>query len=231
MEQFFYGDNVAQHYDVYLSDTMTNPTWIVLVHGGYWREKFDKHMMDPMIDALSEEGYGIINIEYRRGPEHPWSTPSEDIHAALKHFKSSKFAPDKCIGLGHSVGGQLVLLNHKDFDAVVALAPVTDVLYTLHHQLGQNAATEYFDTRDTNILKTASPITQLPIETETLIIHGYNDTSVHIDTSLSLVHENYHKGEYITFYALPFLDHLECINPRGTHFPLLCAWLKQFSLS
>lgn len=34
MEQLFYGDNVAQHYDVYLSDTMTNPTWIVLVHGG-----------------------------------------------------------------------------------------------------------------------------------------------------------------------------------------------------
>lgn len=231
MEQCFYGSNQAQHYDVYLNESMTNPTWIALVHGGYWREKFDKHMMNTMIEALSEAGYAIINIEYRRGAQHPWPTPSDDLHAAIQHFKSSKFNPEKLIGLGHSVGGQLVLLNHQNFDAIAALAPVTDVLYTLHHQLGHNAVAEYFDTRATNILKVASPLTQLPIETETLIIHGYNDTSVHIDTSLSLVHENYQKGGYTTFYALPYLDHLECINPEGAHFSLLCAWLKQFSLS
>lgn len=231
MEQLTYGSHQDQHYDIYVNPNSQSTTWIALIHGGYWREKFDKHMMDPLIDALIDAGYSVINIEYRRGQSHTWPAPSDDVHDAIQHFRNSQFAPRKIISIGHSVGGQIVLLRHTDFDAIVALAPVTDVLYTLHNHLGQDAVPEYFDTHNTNALKVASPLTQLPVETDTLLIHGYNDTSVHIDTSISYVHENYRKGYFTTFYALPYLDHLDCINPEGAHFHLMLSWLKQFATS
>ncbi|UDV06558.1 S9 family peptidase [Staphylococcus pseudintermedius] len=64
--------------------------------------------------------------------------------AAIQHFKTSTYQPRQLVGIGHSVGGQLVLLNAKLFDQIVALAPVTDVLYTLHQHLGQDAADRIF---------------------------------------------------------------------------------------
>ncbi|UXU59133.1 alpha/beta hydrolase family protein [Staphylococcus agnetis] len=229
MESYMYGTHQAQHYDVYLNESAENTTWLALVHGGYWREKFDKHMLNPLIDAFIDAGFSIINIEYRRGPKHQWPIPANDVHEALNHFKHTSYAPKRIVGIGHSVGGQLVLLNHRDLDALVGLAPVSDVLYTLHHHLGQDAVAEYFETRATKLLRQASPITQLPISCDALIVHGFNDNAVHIDTSISFIHENYQKGHYITFYALPYLDHLDCINPEGTHFKLLLSWLKQFA--
>lgn len=229
VEQLQYGQHQDQHIDIYRNHDVQHDKWIVLIHGGYWRNQFDKHMMNPYIDALIDVGFSVANVEYRRGSEHEWPIPKDDIRNAVETFKQSKYHPSQLIGIGHSVGGQLALLNDLLFDCIVALAPVTDVLYTLHHHLGQDAVPEYFNPTSTHVLKDASPIMQTPIQTDTLIIHGYNDTSVHIDTSLSYVQENYKKGTYITLYALPHLDHLDCINPEAMHHDMLLKWLNHRS--
>lgn len=226
VEQLQYGSHSDQHIDVYPHESNKSDHWIVLVHGGYWRSRFDKQIMNPYIDALVNEGYSVVNVEYRRGPENAWPIPNEDVASAIETFKNSDYRPKQLIGIGHSVGGQLVLLNHHLFDHIVALAPVTDVLYTLHHHLGQDAAAEYFKDASTHVLKDASPLMQTPVEPDTLIIHGYNDTSVHIDTTLSYVQENYKHDMFITLYALPYLDHLDCINPEAVHHEMLLNWLK-----
>ncbi len=226
VEQIEYGTHEDQHYDVYENQQAQFNAWIVLIHGGYWRQKYSKSMMDPYIDFFIDSGYSVVNIEYRRGSEHPWPCPTEDVAQAVSHFKDSNYAPTQVIGIGHSVGGQLALLQADLFNQIVALAPVTDILYTLHQHLGQDAVAEYFNTSATHTLREASPLTQTPIDVETLIIHGFNDTSVHIDTTLSYVQENYKYGHYMTLYALPYLDHLDCINPTATHQNMLLEWLS-----
>ncbi|EOC9198926.1 alpha/beta fold hydrolase [Staphylococcus pseudintermedius] len=225
VKQISYGAHEDQHYDVYDNEQKTSQAWIVLIHGGYWRQKYSKAMMDLMIDTLIEAGYAVVNVEYRRGTAHPWPIPSDDVAAAIQHFKTYTYQPRQLVGIGHSVGGQLVLLNAKLFDQIVALAPVTDVLYTLHQHLGQDAAAEYFDSSSTHTMRAASLLMQAPIDVDTLIVHGFNDTSVHMDTTLSYVQENYKHGQYLTLYALPYLDHLDCINPGATHLNMLLEWL------
>ncbi|MBI5974117.1 alpha/beta hydrolase [Staphylococcus canis] len=227
VKQLKYGEHEDQHIDIYQNENQKSEAWIVLVHGGYWRERFDKTLMDAYVDSFIGFGFSVINVEYRRGQSHEWPIPKEDVALALQQFKQSEFKPKQLIGIGHSVGGQLVLLNHELLDHVVGLAPVTDVLYTLHHHLGRDAAAEYFNPASTHVLKDASPIMQTPIETDTLIIHGYNDTSVHIDTTLSYVQENHKQGTSVTLYALPYLDHLDCINPEAIHHPMLIDWINQ----
>ncbi len=74
-------------------------------------------------------------------------------------------------------------------------------------------------------MRATSPLMQAPIDVDTLIVHGFNDTSVHMDTTLSYVQENYKHGQYLTLYALPYLDHLDCINPGATHLNMLLEWL------
>jgi len=39
---------------------------IVLVHGGYWRERFDRTTLTPVACDLAARGYLAWNIEYRR---------------------------------------------------------------------------------------------------------------------------------------------------------------------
>ncbi|ARJ51368.1 alpha/beta hydrolase [Staphylococcus lutrae] len=173
VQQIAYGTHRDQHYDVYHNETNTLNSWLVLVHGGYWRQKYDKTLMDPMIDFLIESGYSVVNIEYRRGTSHPWPIPSEDVAAAVEHFKVSEYQPQHLVGIGHSVGGQLVLLNATLFQQVIAFAPVTDVLYTHHQHLGQDAVVEYFDTVSTHTLCAASPLMQAPTQSKIELRHDY----------------------------------------------------------
>ncbi|WP_242680318.1 hypothetical protein [Staphylococcus sp. 191] len=52
VEQIEYGTHENQHYDVYENQQAQFNAWIVLIHGGYWRQKYSKSMMDPYIDFL-----------------------------------------------------------------------------------------------------------------------------------------------------------------------------------
>lgn len=93
VKQISYGAHEDQHYDVYDNEQKTSQAWIVLIHGGYWRQKYSKAMMDLMIDTLIEAGYAVVNVEYRRGTAHPWPIPSDDVAAAIQHFKTSTYQP------------------------------------------------------------------------------------------------------------------------------------------
>lgn len=80
VKQISYGAHEDQHYDVYDNEQKTSQAWIVLIHGGYWRQKYSKAMMDLMIDTLIEAGYAVVNVEYRRGTAHPWPIPRSPMY-------------------------------------------------------------------------------------------------------------------------------------------------------
>jgi acetyl esterase/lipase len=144
MERVYYGDAEEQFFEVCAHDDKSDK-WLILVHGGYWRQKHSKENIKDLFEKLDSKGFNVVTIEYRRG-EHGWPTPNEDVSAALTKFKQSDFykGNQEIILIGHSVGGQLALLNEAAVDRVIALAPVTDVPFTYDEGLGQNAAKVYF---------------------------------------------------------------------------------------
>lgn len=227
MKELYYGDHEEQLIDIYEApDALAehDDKWLVLIHGGYWRQKYDRSLYDSFVEMLTREGYNVANVEYRRG-EHRWPTPEEDVKKALEAFKSSEFVKDnqEIILIGHSVGGQLVLNNADEADRIVALAPVTDVPYTKEHGLGENAVIEYFGDVTDAALEAASPMSRLPLKTKTLIIQGFNDSGVKAASTLAYVSQN--DTHNIDLYAFGHLGHMQCLEPKGRHIDLMLEWI------
>ncbi|MCP6646252.1 hypothetical protein NL493_29330, partial [Klebsiella pneumoniae] len=74
-------------------------------------------------------------------------------------------------------------------------------------------------------LYAASPISRLPLNTKTLIIHGFDDTQVEIDTTIDYVTKN--TENTIDLYAFSSLAHMDNIEPEGRHFDLMLEWVDQ----
>ncbi len=55
----------------------------VLVHGGYWRSRWESDLMEPLAAALADRGWATWNVEYRRPDDHTWDATTADVTAAL----------------------------------------------------------------------------------------------------------------------------------------------------
>lgn len=116
---------------------------VVLVHGGFWREQWDREHARPAAAALAEHGVTVLLPEYRRVPGDPDATV-EDVRAALALVPA-----DRDVTLtGHSAGGQLALWAASAcppprLQRVVGLAPVADLAGSDRLDLGDGAARSF----------------------------------------------------------------------------------------
>ena len=104
---------------------------IVMIHGGFWRARYDLTHASHACAALVRAGLAVANLEYRRVGDSGGGRPNtfEDVvdgfTAACAHFDKSA----RVVLLGHSAGGHLALRLAGEKYAmrgVVALAPVAD---------------------------------------------------------------------------------------------------------
>lgn len=231
VERLPYGDENDQHITLGMPTGRVPRAAAALVHGGYWRERFTSSLMSPVEEMLLAAGWMTINIEYRRGPDNPWPIPSDDVGDALS--TAAKIADDSGVGgrlvsIGHSVGGQLVLLNHRSVDAVVALAPVTDTARVYTEGLGDDAAQEYFQTSPTshpNLYRAASPISTSPPTVPTLIVQGMLDDRVppqHTESYLRAVDAR----SRIEVLHSSGAGHIDLIDPDAEHWKSTVKWMS-----
>lgn len=203
----------------------------VLVHGGYWRERFTAELMDPIVEDLSRRGWATANVEYRRGPQAVWPAPLGDVRAgcaAVAAWAQEEGIAGPLIGVGHSVGGQLALLTGAPLDGVVALAPVTDAVRTYAEKLGDDAAAEYFRATPAQAPERyagASALAQLPVGRPTLLVHGGDDDRVPVGHSLDFLGAALAAGDAVTGLILPRLSHLAAIDPTAEHWPAVADWM------
>jgi acetyl esterase/lipase len=113
---------------------------VVVVHGGYWREEFDRVHAGPQCVGLAEAGYAVAAIEYRRtGSGSGWDELSADVLAALGQVgglvaEAAERAgvavdPQRSVLVGHSAGGQLVAwAATRDLPGVVGAVSLAGVL-------------------------------------------------------------------------------------------------------
>jgi acetyl esterase/lipase len=122
-----YGPDPSQFGELSVPDGAGPWPVVVVVHGGFWRARYDLTLGRPLADDLVRRGFAAWNIEYRRvGNGGGWPETALDVAAAVDLLASfgTPSAPDgtdrqaqgtdtvsldltRVIGLGHSAGGHL----------------------------------------------------------------------------------------------------------------------------
>ena len=70
------GPEQTDVYDVWepRGDDAARGITVALVHGGFWREQYDRAHQSPLAEALARDGFTIASLEYPRigMPEGGW---------------------------------------------------------------------------------------------------------------------------------------------------------------
>lgn len=118
LERIAYGDDPLQFGDLYLPDaaaTAESLPVVVLIHGGFWRNRYGLDLMAPLAADLANRGYAAWNVEYRRvGDEGGgWPGTLTDVAAAIDLLAGVAATHGLDLGrvavVGHSAGGHLAL--------------------------------------------------------------------------------------------------------------------------
>jgi acetyl esterase/lipase len=184
---------------------------VVAIHGGYWKPEHDREHMRPLSKALAESGLDVALVEYRRIPGDPDATIAD-----IKEILSS-LSPRRLVLLGFSAGGQLALIAAPDcdrVDAVIALAPVTDLVRSEREELGESAVKNWLGQTaiDRSDLDPTS-ITSFDIPIR--IFHGIDDQRVPIEHSRDYVEKMQELDIDAQLMELPGLGHFELMDPAG----------------
>lgn len=211
-----YGDDSDQILEFYGESQHVKPT-LVLIHGGYWRNLFDREHMRPLAVALAKAGFNVVLPEFRRVAGDP-DTTLRDLAFALSTLEDQKLAL-----IGYSSGGHLALLLADKFPAitkVIGLAPVTDMVESQRLELGRSAVHEWLGT-DAELRPELDPMLRPPIKAETIFIHGNLDERVPLHLTQSYVAAMGKHGKEVALEVLPGTSHFEMMNAPSPTFDAL----------
>ncbi|MFG1911926.1 alpha/beta hydrolase family protein [Kribbella sp. NPDC048928] len=208
-QELRYGDHPDQVID-YWHGREHRPL-VVFLHGGFWRPKYDRLHARSLGAALSDLGWPVVSLEYRREPGNPDVTTS-DVRTALDALPDLLDVHAGYVLMGHSAGGQLALwaastLNPVRLRAVVALAPVADLLAADQQMLGEGAVQAFIGGGVRNDL---DPV-HLPASIASVsLIHGVNDTVVPI----SITDSYFAAHPTARYHRIDHCAHYELIDPQ-----------------
>lgn len=189
-----YGSDPAQVYDVRLPAVTAADVTVVVVHGGFWRERFDRSHAGCQAQAFADAGYPVAVLEYRRTgmPGGGWPGTAEDVAAGVAAVLGDPGLPDRAVLVGHSAGGHLVVWAASQpwggrLVGVVSLAGVLD-LHAAHEQhLGDGAVAAFMGGTPEQLPEAyaaADPCALTP-RAPVSIVHGLDDDVVPVGVSRS----------------------------------------------
>ncbi|MBL4672716.1 MAG: alpha/beta fold hydrolase [Arenicella sp.] len=170
---------------------------VVLVHGGCWLNSFDITHTHALSTALSQSGYAVWSIEYRRtgDPGGGWPGSYNDVKSAIAYMPELAQFPvdlENVAIVGHSAGGHLALLAGADhlygFKAVVGLAAIVDLAkYAQGENSCQTATPKFMSGTIDSVPEAylaANPAERVLHKT-TVLLHGKQDSIVPIEHAKS----------------------------------------------
>ena len=176
-----YGPDPSQVGDLRLPERQGLAPVVVLLHGGFWRERSKRDLMDDLARDLTDRGYATWNLEYRRvgSSGGGWPETALDVAAGIDHLAALAGTHgldlSRVVVLGHSAGGHLALwaaARHRLPEgapgamplvraaAAVSLAGVTDLAAADVGSLGNGAVADFLgvDADREAIYPIASPV-------------------------------------------------------------------------
>lgn len=230
-----YADHADGIIDVFLPPPRGRPphasTLLVLVHGGFWRQEWDRTNVRPLASTLTHHGFVVAAPEYRRvGGLGGWPETGLDVEAALAAIPGliAAAAPglvdpaDPVVLAGHSAGGHLALWAGPRAGAarvrrIVALAPVADLAYAARTGMGDDAAQALLGGSPDDVPRQyadADVTRMLPCDVPITIIQGTEDKQVTVDMNRRLAAAH----PALTYVELDGVDHFALIDPLSSAF-------------
>lgn len=190
----------------------------VLVHGGFWRQEYERDSTETLAVDLIGRGWASWNIEYRRlGRGGSWPGPGQDVKLAFDFIRQR---PEVEVAapaiIGHSAGGYLGLwaANRSSGQSVgltVGLAAVTD--------LGSLAASGEPGSGEAKRLLAAGAPPALEAPPSTLLVHGQEDELVPVSHSMRL-------SDTARVEIFPGMGHFDLLDPTREHWSTVFAALE-----
>jgi acetyl esterase/lipase len=196
----------------------------IVLHGGFWRARYDRTLMHPLCADLTARGWAAWNVEYRRlGDGGGVPATLEDVVAAAAAIPAD--APRR-VAIGHSAGGHLAayLASRVPLDGVVSQAGVLDLALGAELGLSDGVVEEFLGGAP---LADASPIERLPLRARTLLTHGGRD-----DIVPPVISERYAvaaraAGDDVDLVVDPDADHYAHLDPAHPLWLAVAAWLAE----
>ncbi len=213
---------------------------VVLLHGGGWRERWERDLMDGLAVDLAQRGYATWNPEFRRvGPSSDrFSDIFDDVSAAVDHVAAlaERFplALDRVIVSGHSAGGHLAVWigcrDHLPAGApggrervrpalLLSLAGVHDLVECATRGTDEMSTLALLGGAPDDVPERyamASPKELLPIGIPQLLVHGLDDRPDLVDLDRTYAASARASGCDVDLLELPGADHFDVIDPRST---------------
>jgi acetyl esterase/lipase len=244
-----YGDHPDQVGNLHLpaGDERAWPC-VVLIHGGFWRSRWDRTLMTPLAIDLARRGVAAWNIEYRRVGQTGggWPGTLEDVAAAVDRLSEVESVDaGRVATCGHSAGGHLALwsaarsrLRRGEVGAgpliepiaAVSQAGVADLRAGAEADLGAGAVQDFLggDPRQlTERYASASPATLLPLGVRQLLVHGDADDIVPITQSVDYGGAAAAAGDEVTVHALTGVDHFQVVDVEHEAWAIVSKWLLE----
>lgn len=222
-----YGGDEFQFGELYApAEPGPHPVAIV-IHGGYWRARYDLRHIGHFCAALAKSGMAAWSLEYRRLGNAGGGFPGtmDDVRAGAAHLekiaKERALDMKRVIATGHSAGGQLVLWLAKQrvvpLKGVVPLAPVADLKRAWELKLSSNVVGDFLGGSPAEApdrYRAASPIEMVPMGVRQRVLHGARDEVVPIEISRAYVAAARKSGDDATLTEPLEAGHFELIDPR-----------------
>lgn len=221
-----YGSDANQFVDLRLPEGKGPHALAVVIHGGFWRAKYDLGYAGHLCAALTANGIATANLEYRRvgNAGGGWPGSFADVRSAYQFLlqNSQKYGFDarRVLAIGHSAGGQLGLClaaHESGVKAVVSLAGVVDLqrAYALH--LSNDAVVEFLGGTPAEVgdhYREADPM-RLTIAARQWLVHGAKDDTVPLAFSRDYVAAKQKVKEGARLVEIAGAGHFEVVDPRA----------------
>jgi acetyl esterase/lipase len=234
-----YGPHPSQVAELFAPDGRPRGVAIVL-HGGFWRAAYDRHLMDGLCRDLAARGWAAWNLEYRRlGDGGGWPETFDDVEAAIRRLGASNkvlLASDPSarggsqasnnvlLAIGHSAGGQLALWTAARglVTHAVSQGGVTDLAAAARLGLSNGVVHELLPP---DAYPLASPAEMVPLGVPQLLVHGEEDEIVPVELALTYHAAAVAAGDQVDLVTLPGVAHFEHLDPSSTAWQAVIDWL------
>jgi acetyl esterase/lipase len=232
-----YGDDPSQVADLHTPAAGAGWPVAVVLHGGFWRERYDRTLMEPLCTDLAESGWAAWNLEYRRvGGGGGWPATFDDVAAGLDHLAAVAAPLDlaRVVTIGHSAGGHLALWAASRARPGVAVtgavgqAAVSDLAAVARLGLSNRAAEELLGGSPDQVpdrYAAASPVQRLPLGVPLLLVHGARDDTVPVALSSDFQRAAAAAGDTCDLAIGEHDGHFEHLDPASGAWATVKRWL------
>jgi acetyl esterase/lipase len=238
-----YGGHPAQFGELWRPDGPVAGT-VVVIHGGFWRARYDLSLGRPLAADLTARGYAAWNLEYRRAlAGGGWPATFQDVAAGIDLLATLPVDTSRVAAVGHSAGGHLAAwaagrakLPPKAPGAnpvvavtgVVSQAGVLALADCARERVGGAAALDLMGGGPDELperYRLADPVAAVPIPASVVCLHSRADADVPYSYSERYVAAATAAGGQASLIELPG-DHYTLIDPASADWAAAISTLR-----